>query len=162
MKRALLLTFFLSAVSFLRAESDPLKSVAAQLAEGIRKQGPVTSAVLRLAHHDKHASDGPAVISDRLTGWLSAEKKITVVERDRLEQALDELHLGHTGRLDPQTVKSLGQLLGAEVIVTGTIINLPKGQSEVNARAVLSKNGRIIAAGRAIVERNWNDRRRLD
>ncbi len=155
------LTLFLIALPPLHAESDPLKSVAAGLAKEIRKQGPINVAVLGLVHHDNHFSDGPGILSDRLASWLSTEKKIAVVERDRLEQALDELRLGQTGTMDPQTVKSLGTAVGADVIITGTIINLPHEKCEVNARALWANNGRVLAAARAVVDRTWKDRKRL-
>lgn len=162
LKPAPLLAIVLFAAVPLFAEVDPLKNVAAELAGGIRKQGPVKVAVLPLAHHDDHYSDGVTLLSDRLTSWLAADKTLSVVERDRLDKALEELHLGQSGQLDSSSVKSLGQSLGADVIVTGTIVNLPKDKSEVNARALLSKNGRIVSAGRAVVERTWRDRRQLD
>lgn len=144
------------------AESDSLRIVAAELARGISKQGPVKVAVLNLGQVDDRISDGPAFVSEQLAGYLAMNKKISVVERHRLVSALEEMHMSETGLLDPQSVKSIGTMLGADVIVTGTLINLAHDKSEVNARAMFPANGRVIAASRALIDRTWNERRRLE
>ncbi|MCG3205067.1 MAG: hypothetical protein KCHDKBKB_01784 [Elusimicrobia bacterium] len=161
MKRVLVFGFIFMSLPCLQAEMS-LKKVAAELAAQIRKQGPTTVAVLALPHHDNHKSDGPMTISEILASNLAADNKFTVVERHKLNQALSELRLSTTGMIDPQTAKAIGQMLGAEVIVTGTLINLPDDMCEVNVRALLAKNGRVIAAERTTLERTWKDKRVLN
>ncbi len=142
-------------------ETDPLKRVAAELSAGIRKQGKVQVAVLALPHHDDRESDGPFMVSEKLAGFLAAEKNFPVVERHHIVQVLEELHLSETGVLDPSSAKIIGDTLGAAIIVTGTLINLPHGECEVNARALRSDTGLVVAASRTIVQQTWASKRSL-
>lgn len=160
-KTEIVLALYLMVAGPLFAEMD-LKQVAAALASKIHKQGSVKVAVLTLPHHDNHLSDGPLEISEKLACALATNKKIVVVERHKLNQVLQEMHLAESGMIDPQTTKSIGQALGADVIVTGTLINLPNDKCEVNTRALLANSGRIIAAERTLIDRTWSDRRSLN
>lgn len=56
------------------------------------------------------------LISDLQPG---AGQSYTVVERTRLQEILDELELGHSGVVDPDTAAKVGKLLGAEWLVLG-------------------------------------------
>lgn len=44
-----------------------------------------------------------------------------VVERFRLQSVMKEQDLGASGRIDPATAKKIGKLVGADVILTGTV-----------------------------------------
>lgn len=158
MRGLLLLFLFLSP---LRAESDPYKKVAAELAQGLRRIENARVAVLAVPHHDKHVSDGPALVSEKLSAYLAGDKKFTIVERNHLVQILKELHLSESGTLDPKTTHRIGQALNANVIVTGTLINLNADETELNARALLIENGKVIAASRAVLPCTWRQKPRL-
>lgn len=59
--------------------------------------------------------------ADQLTGELVNTGEFSVIERDRLQALLAEQGLGQSGALDASTVASIGQLLGVQAIVTGSI-----------------------------------------
>lgn len=137
---------------------DPLKKVAAELADGIAKVKDAHVAVLAVPHHDSHPSEGPFVVSERLATFLVMDKRLSVLERNHIVQILDELHLSETGVLDLKSAQRVGQALGANVIVTGTLIDLEKKKSELNVRALYADTGQIIAASRTTLDQNWQSR----
>ncbi len=161
MKALPFLSVFLFSISAIGANINPLQKMADELAIGLHKYGACNVAVLSIPQHDGHSSDGPEQISEQLAQLLKAEPKISVIERAQLKQALTELHLSQNGVLEPQQAKLIGNVLKADVIVTGTIINLPEEISEVNVRALVANSGKIIAASRCVITRSWDERRRL-
>ena len=75
-------------------------------------------------------------IADVLITELSANGSIRVVERDRVQQLLDEQNLGAAGRVDKSTAVQVGKLLGAQHMIFGGFIIDPRGQMRLDARAV--------------------------
>lgn len=65
-------------------------------------------------------------------------KGIQVVERDQLERVLSEQKLGYSGLINIESAKKIGELLGAEGIVLGTVNDM--GNS-------ITLNGRLIDIG---------------
>jgi hypothetical protein len=135
--------------------------VAVDLAAGIGAFKEARVAVLALPDQNNCTNDGSIVIADRLAHCLAANKKITVLERGQMIDILREYHLSESGLLDPKTAKRIGQILSANVIVTGTLIDLTETKAEINARAILADGGRVIAASRVQLEPNWQRPRRL-
>ena len=59
--------------------------------------------------------------SDMMIAALSRSERFLLVERDRLNQVLKEQALGRTGALDPGTCAKVGQILGAQYLIMGTV-----------------------------------------
>ncbi|MCB4755930.1 MAG: CsgG/HfaB family protein [Elusimicrobia bacterium] len=154
-------SFFVSLLFFstlLWAAADPLKRVAKELADDISRHGPTRVAVLAVPHHDNHYSDGPFLVSEQMATYLAMDKRLKVIERNHIVQILGELRLSETGLMDPKSARRIGEVLGADVIVTGTLIDLDNQKTELNARALLSGSGRIIGASRTLLDRSWEGR----
>ncbi len=80
---------------------------------------------------------------------LAADPKLTIVERTRIQEILDELKLGHSGRVDPATSAKIGRLVGAEYLVLGTYFELG-GTLRIDARVVRVETGEVVVgAGRS-------------
>src|SRR5512138_1296037 len=75
-------------------------------------------------------------IADVLITELSANSAIRVVERDRIQQLIDEQNLSTSGRVDKATAVQVGKLLGVHHMIFGGFIIDPKGQMRLDARAV--------------------------
>ena len=161
MKKWILVLPLLFLPGILIAAPDPLEKVAKELADGIGTQRQAKVAVVGIAHHDNHKSDGPALVSERLTTYLAKDKRFHVVERNQIAQILSELRLSETGLINRASAKRIGEGLGADVIVTGTLIDLGNQKTELNARALFSGTGRVIAASRTLLDRTWLGRRNL-
>ncbi|MEN9215812.1 MAG: CsgG/HfaB family protein [Gloeomargarita sp. HHBFW_bins_162] len=67
-------------------------------------------------------STGPAkAVSDLLTNRLVQNGTYIVIERSKINQILAEQNLGASGRIELSTAAQVGRLLGADVVVIGTI-----------------------------------------
>ncbi len=62
-----------------------------------------------------------AAAADELTTQLVNSGKFTVIERAQLDAILDEQDLGASGRVNSATAAKIGELLGAQLIFTGSI-----------------------------------------
>ncbi|MFU8830613.1 MAG: CsgG/HfaB family protein, partial [Wenzhouxiangella sp.] len=60
-------------------------------------------------------------LSGMLANELAAIGAFTIVERSNLEAVMREQDLGASGRVNPSTAAEIGQLVGAEYIVLGTV-----------------------------------------
>lgn len=124
--------------------------------------------------------------SDELTTQLVQSGEFTVVERDRLEALMAEQNLGQSGAVDPGTAAKVGQLLGVQGIVTGSITqfsveekgggigpvqaSFAEAETKIDIRVVDTSTGEILLAaegggkkrfGGAVIE-NVNFEREFD
>ncbi len=82
-------------------------------------------------------------LSGMLANELAAIGAFTVVERSNLEAVMAEQDLGASGRVNPDTAAQVGQLVGAEYIVLGTVTDY----SEETARTGGGVNLRGVNIG---------------
>lgn len=59
--------------------------------------------------------------ADELTTQLVRSGHFTVVERSQIQKILDEQHAGQSGAIDPATAAEVGKILGAQVVLLGSI-----------------------------------------
>lgn len=145
-----------SATAAARA-AEPLKKLSARLEKGLKDETNKKVAVLSFPYADGGQSSGSSIIQERLTTFLVDGGKVVVIERSLIEKVMGELKLGATGALDAESTQKVGKLLGVGAVVTGTLNDLAKGKTEVNARLIQTETGRILAAGQAKIERTWTD-----
>ena len=82
-------------------------------------------------------------LAQMLISDLVGTEGVTVVERTALQAVLDELELGHSGMVDPDSAARVGKLLGARWMVLGTYFELG-GTLFVQSRLVEVETGRIV------------------
>src|SRR5690349_19460009 len=101
--------------------SDPYTRLANRLAEPL--PGPETHrvAVVPFRPLTENETIPAALVSDELLARLSRVKKIHLVECCPLDQALGEMRLDLSKPLDAATTKKLGQILGANILILGTV-----------------------------------------
>ncbi len=85
------------------------------------------------------------LLAERVVTRLAGHPEISVVERSRLAQIIDEQKLSLSGLVSGAGVSEVGNLVGASVLVLGTMAEL-SGSYEINARAVDAENGTVITA----------------
>ena len=87
-----------------------------------------TTAVLPFEARGRQAESSKAGwnISELLFINLLESGSIDMVERPELEKALDELHLSAVGMTSPDTQMKLGQLVGAKILITGSLFETGK------------------------------------
>jgi curli biogenesis system outer membrane secretion channel CsgG len=82
-------------------------------------------------------------LPDILSSDLSTFTAFKVVERKRISEVLKELRLGYTGSIDPATAQKIGKLIGANVMVMGSVINLAE-DILITTRLVRVQTGEVI------------------
>ena len=108
--------------------------------------GPGTLAILYFDNEGNPELEPLKVgLAQMLITDLKGTPGVTVVERSRLQEILDELELGHAGVTDPDTAAKLGKLLGAEWMLLGSYFEL-LGTLRIDARLVKVETGEILHA----------------
>jgi TolB-like protein/TM2 domain-containing membrane protein YozV len=103
-----------------------------------------TEAGQRVAIMDFRAIGAPALfgeaIAENLRNALVQQQKFVVVERAQIQQALKELSFGSSGFVDGKQAVEIGRLVGAGVIVVGSVTKIGSTYT-VNARFIDVKTG---------------------
>jgi TolB-like protein len=85
------------------------------------------------------------VFSEVLTTSFVNSEAFKIIEREQLEKVLKELQLTQTGIIDTAYAKQIGKMVGADAILTGTVIKFGK-DLRVDARIIDVESGIILTA----------------
>jgi len=129
-----------------RATLIAVLALAAVMVDAAEKAaGPVRVAVLDFAAPDSADPGAGEKIAVLLTTYLSAEPGLTLVERKALEPVLKELALAGSGVVRPDQAEKIGQLFGAQLLVTGQLQHV--GDRVVLAAKVITvRTGQVFGA----------------
>lgn len=108
--------------------------LASQLARSVPDGHPMVLAVTDFPQKKEVCGLGQFV-AERLSTLLSRQPQCRLVERRRLELVLRELKFSMSDLLDPAKAKKVGQMLGVQGLVVGTITDLGK-TFDVDARII--------------------------
>ena len=86
-------------------------------------------------------------LADMLITDLSDVKSIQIVEREKLENLLNEISLGEEKFINPTTAQKLGKGLGAEYILTGAFLSV-EPLMRIDARLINVQTGVIEKANK--------------
>lgn len=107
----------------------------------------VTVAVLTFKASAMVKQDQYDALSDGIPMLLGSElvthQSIQLVEREDLDKVLNELQLGRTETVDPQTAVKIGRLLNAQYLVLGGFVVDPKETMTLTSRVVEVETGLI-------------------
>ncbi len=159
-RNALTLSTFLLFTISLSQAADPLQKVAKELGKEIRSLDKPRVAMLSFPYHNGKISSGSSILCERLTTYMAELKGIRLIERNLLKSLLEEQHLSETGIVDASAARAIGKVLDVDVIVTGTLDDLNDELTELNARAIKTGSGEVLAAAHATIQRTWTDRPR--
>ena len=84
-------------------------------------------------------------VTDILFADLVADSKLFLVEREGLENVLDELKLGRTGLVKSDTAVRVGQLTGAKLLITGSVIQIDQ-TIYIAAKIIGTETSRVLGA----------------
>lgn len=126
-----------------------LRTVCASLRARLVSQGKTTAAVVDFTDLSGNVTPLGRFLAEELSGCLVAETTdLQVVERLRLNTVLREQKLAESPIIDPATAKKLGEIVGAQAIITGTLT--PLGDSvRLSVRALDVGTARVIGAASA-------------
>jgi TolB-like protein len=93
-------------------------------------------------------SDNPdlgKIVAEWFITALVQEGRFDVIERRLLEKVIEEQKIGVSGIVDEGSASKLGKVLGAKIVITGTVLEF-QNVLEVNARILEVESSSIIAA----------------
>lgn len=92
-------------------------------------------------------------VTEALTEAVFNTKKISIVERTKLDVALNELKFQASGLVNEKTAKDIGMLAHADYVCYGTLRDLGD-RITVNARVIDVESGELFAISRATVKKD--------
>jgi TolB-like protein len=133
---SLLQAFLFSSACKATDLKEGVEQLARDLGNSVPEGRSLTIAISDFPDLQGTVSDLGRYVAERLVTRLSARpEKFRVIERRRLDQVLGELRLGLTDLVDPAKAKQLGQMLGAQGIVVGTLSDLGN-TVDIDARVI--------------------------
>lgn len=155
--RNISLTFIFAVTTASAWAANPYQKIAKDLAPALVQLKNPRVAVLALPYHNGLENSGSAMVAERLITQLAQKKGLRIIERNLLRTLLEENKLSETGVIDSESAKKAGKILGVDVVVSGTLIDLGESRTEVNARAMDAQSGKILAVSQTIVQKTWPD-----
>lgn len=129
--------------------NESCKSLGASL----RAQGRSLAAVVDFTDLGGQVTPLGRFLAEEVSGCIVEQAQIQLVERLRLSAILQEQKLGESGAIDPATAKKLGEIVGVEAVITGTMT--PFGDSiRVYLRALDVATARVVGAASASIPIN--------
>jgi len=107
-----------------------------------------TIAVLDFSDLSAGVTDFGRLLAEELTTNLFKTGNYKVIERRLLDKVMADNKLKAQGFIAPETARELGRILGADVVVSGTVADLDKAY-RVNARVLSTKDGEVLAVAAA-------------
>ncbi len=103
------------------------------------------AAILPFRERGADARELGAQVGDLLFAHLATNPNIYLVEREDLEQTLKELELNRSGLVKPAEAIRVGQLTGAKLLVTGSVL-LIDGKLHLVAKIIGTETSRVLGA----------------
>ena len=140
-----MLILFLQVLSLLGPWHD-----AAPSATPMPGRAPRTLAVLNFDNNTGKADYDPMGrgIAAMMITDLATSPDLKLVERERMQDILDEQKMSRTPMFDSTTAAKVGRLLGAEFIVTGSLA-ASTPELRIDMRVIKVETGQIVKTARA-------------
>lgn len=134
-------------------DTEMVKMATTIVASFDQKQQVKTIAVLDFTDLQGTVTELGKFLAEELSSDLvMGQKRFDVVDRANLKRLLDENRLSRSGLVDPEAIKRLGKMAGADALVTGTVT--PMGNSlRVSARIINTETARIVGAAQANIDK---------
>lgn len=138
-----------------RATPNALSGVATKIANAVLKQLTLILRDIAIAplanisvnpELDKYGEQ----ITEALFTELAYSQKLSLVERSRLKDVIQEITRGQLGLIDPATAVQIGKAVGARHIFVGTLSEFKGGVVIVGTRLIEIESGKIRGG--------WNER----
>lgn len=134
--------------------------VADSMAQSARSKQKRRVAVIGFSSETGQQNRASAIVTERLTSEIASKQGLEVIERSRLDEILKEQNLAAKGVVDPVTARKIGNILGADAVVTGTVIDLDDKNVEVNARLVDTQDAHILKAVTKTIKKDWQEEKK--
>ena len=119
--------------------------VACVLADDVAEQAVYPVAVLPFQDRSKEVTGQGKIVADILFANLVTDPSILLVDREDLETVLKEQELNISGVVNPAQAAQVGQVIGAKIIVTGSVVRAEKTVYLV-AKIIGTETTRVLGA----------------
>lgn len=102
-------------------------------------------AILPFSQRGETGGDLGKQVSELLFAQLVAHPELLLVEREELKKVLDETELNLSGLVNPAQATQIGQLTGAKVLVTGSVLTIGSKRYLV-AKIIGTETSRVLGA----------------
>jgi len=85
------------------------------------------------------------MVTETMTTSLVNSRAFNIIEREKLSKVLKEFQLSQAGVVDAASAKEIGKILGADAIITGSVMML-RNELRLDARIIDVATGSIVAA----------------
>lgn len=154
LKKISVLCVILSFVAPISGFSGTLQQLAVKFGKDM-KDTDSKIAVMDFSTGEVGKNQDSNVVRERITTFLAQNKNITLIERSLLEKVFQEQKIQVSGAVGADTAKKIGELTGANAIVSGTLSELANDEIELNARIIEVGTGKVISAGQAVFKKDW-------
>jgi TolB-like protein len=160
MRQVKILLMILGASACAWAGWEGYRLIASSLSETAHKKDKRRVAVFGFSSETGEKTRASAIVTERLTNEIAGSPNLEVIERSRLDEVMKEQKLSAGGAVDSVTARRIGTILGADAVVTGTVIELDDKNVEVNARLVDTQDARILKAVTRNVKKDWEEKKK--
>jgi len=121
-----------------------IENLSSILANAISNSGKKNIAVVDFTDLQGNVNELGRFIAEELSGSLiNASKGFDVIDRNHLKSLMAENKLAMSGLIDPNAIKKIGKIAGAEVLVTGSLT--PFGDSiRISCKAIDTVTAKVI------------------
>lgn len=121
-----------------------INNLTSQIISSFNQSNVRKIAVIEFADLEGNITQLGRFIAEELITRIFTTGKFDVVERNLLQKVLDEQKLGTSGYIDQETAISIGQILGVDAIITGSLTDLGENV-KINARLISTQTGSVFA-----------------
>lgn len=103
----------------------------------------LTVAVLPFSEQGAGVKDQGGIVPELLFARLSENPKLWLVEREKLDQILKSAALNLSGLVDPAQAPGVGRLIGADVLITGSVFKV-QNKTYLVAKVISAETSRAF------------------
>jgi TolB-like protein len=132
---------------------EQMNQLTAQIIASFNQSNVQKIAVIEFADLEGNVTQLGRFIAEELITRIFTSGRFDVVERNLLNKVLAEQQLGMTGYLDQESAISLGQILGVQAIISGSITDLGNN-IKINSRLISTETGSVFAVASINIPKN--------
>lgn len=137
---------------------EQLDSLTNQIISSMDEEGKKTIAIIEFSNLDGEITEFGKYLAEELITRLFITQRFDVIERQMLNKVLNEQKLGASGIIDEDSAVSIGQLLGVDAIVTGSITDLGT-TLKINTRMISTESGSIFSVASTKIYKDFTVRK---
>ena len=126
-----------------------LDEMASQITEDLIRAGKKRVAVVNFLDAQRKSNEAGNVLAEEFSALLFS-KKLTVIDRSRLDVLMNDNKMGAQSLVKPSEVVKLGRLAGVQVVITGSLSQAGAGNKLV-LKGIDVEEATVIAAATGIL-----------